>query len=135
MMSFEDFVKSGSVGVDLNIAIGQIQGTLPGATVHWIDAAEKSYGVFFQGVEILFWGGVLYSVQFEIANMEKLQIGRYTIDATTTCCAFKQMLDEMGLFFSESEYHGQKVLALQSGVKLYFDGSSQCFLTAMKTYT
>lgn len=74
-MSFEDFVKSGSVGVDLNIAIGQIQGTLPGATVHWIDAAEKSYGVFFQGIEILFWGGVLYSVQFEIANMEKLQIG------------------------------------------------------------
>jgi hypothetical protein len=132
-MTFDDFVK-GKLQVRFGASLETLMPGFHKPTVQMISEPDQRFGVFSRGIEYLFDMNQLCLVQYDISRIRKMSFNRHPIDETTSVEAFKDYLTEAGVGFEEERKDGQTILLTTTGVKLYFDGQTPCFSTAMKSW-
>jgi len=132
-MTFDDFVK-GNLEVKFGASLETLMPGFHKPTVQMISESEQCFGVFSKGIEYLFDMNQLCLVQYDISRIREMSFNRHPIKETTSLEAFKGYLAEAGVGFEEERKDGQTILLTATGVKLYFDGQTQCFSTAMKSW-
>ena len=134
-MTFEKFLKGETFPVTFGENLNTVISKLEYPQVYLISKEYKSYGVYSQGIEYLFDMNELCLIQFEIDRLKQVYINKNKITENTNYDEFKDYLKQIKVEYEEEYKDNQKILLLNSNVKVYFDGVSNKFTTAMRTRT
>lgn len=134
-MTFEKFLKGETFPVTFGENLNTVISKLEYPQVYLISKEYESYGVYSQGIEYLFDMNELCLIQFEIDRLKQVYINKNKITENTNYDEFKDYLKQIKVEYEEEYKDNQKILLLNSNVKVYFDGVSNKFTTAMRTRT
>ncbi|SET59367.1 hypothetical protein [Thorsellia anophelis] len=133
-MIFEKFLKGEiypvSFGENLDVVISK----LAYPKVCLISKENELYAVYSQGVEYLFDMNKLCLIQFEISRIKQVYINQNKITKNTTYDEFKDYLKQIQLKYEEDYRDNQKILLINTGVKVYFDQVSNRLATVMRNW-
>ena len=133
-MTFEKFLKGETFPVTFGENLNTVISKLEYPQVYLISKEYELYGVYSQGIEYLFDMNELCLIQFEIDRLKQVYINKNKITENTNYDEFKGYLKQIKVEYKEEYKDNQKILLLNSNVKVYFDQVLNKFITAMRTW-
>lgn len=134
MMSFDLFIKKGLVDFKFGENIANVIEKLDNYKLCPINENTGQFGIFYNGIELLFDDNKLYLVQYEFDRVHDLFFNGHHIQYNTTYTHFRAFLTEAKVSFSEKSEGTQKILITDNNVYIYFNQDDERFLTAMQSW-